>query len=139
MKRNKVAAVVLSLSLGLAGSVALAGHEVAVLDGTSWKVEVHPDEMTEKKGEKSFDETMLFADGMVSLTEYGKMGFASSPYTVTKSGEKDWTFKTESTSASNGASVWTGKIHEDGMNGKLILTKADGSVLTYSFKGHKME
>ena len=118
--------------------VAYASEKVAALDGTSWKVEVGPDSMAKAKGEKEYKEVLTFADGMVSMNEAQKVGFASSPYDLAKSGDKDWTFKTEQGSTSMGQSVWTGTIHEKGMEGKMILTKKDGAVLTYTFKGSQL-
>ncbi len=119
-------------------TVAFASPEVAVLDGTSWKVDVEPDSMSKDKGEKQFKETMTFADGSVTLSA-PKVGFAPSPYTVAKSGEKDWTFKASRSSVEEGSSVWTGLIHDKSVEGKLIWTKNDGAVLTYTFKGNKLD
>jgi hypothetical protein len=82
---------------------------------------------------------VTFADGMVTMNEGQKVGFASAPYEVAKSGEKDWTFKTEQESESAGGSVWTGTIHEKSIEGKLIMTKKGGAVLTYTFKGSKLD
>jgi len=119
-------------------TVAIAGHQVSVLDGTSWKIDVEPDGMTKDKGEKQYKETMTFADGSVSLSA-PKVGSEASPYTVSKSGEKDFVFKAERASAGEGSSVWTGTVHENNVEGKLIWTKNDGSVLTYTFKGNKLD
>jgi hypothetical protein len=118
--------------------VAMAGPKVAVLDGTSWKLEVEPDKMAKLAGEKDFKETLTFADGNVSLSA-PKVGFEPSDYSVTKAGEKDWTFKAERSSAGEGSSVWTGTVHGDDLRGKLIWTKNDGTVLTYTFKGSKLD
>jgi opacity protein-like surface antigen len=118
-------------------SVSMAGHEVAVLDGTSWKVDVDPDSMAKDAGEKQFKETMTFADGKVSLSA-PKVGFESTPYSVTMTG-KDLTFKAERTSAGEGSSVWTGSIHGGNLDGKLIWTKNDGTVLTYTLRGNKLD
>ena len=117
---------------------AMAGHEIAVLDGTSWKVEVEPDAMAKDKGEKQFKETLTFAAGSLSLSA-PKVGFEASPYTMTKAGEKDWTFKAERASTGEGSSVWTGTVHENNVEGKLIWTKNDGAVMTYTFKGNKLD
>jgi hypothetical protein len=119
-------------------TVALASPGVAVLDGTSWKVGVEPDSMAKDKGEKEFKATMTFADGNVSLSA-PKVGFEASPYNVTKAGEKDFTFKAERGSMGEGTSVWTGTVHGNELEGKLIWTKNDGSVLTYDFKGKKLD
>lgn len=121
------------------GMFAFASEKVAALDGTSWKIEVGPDSMAKQKGEKDYKEVLTFADGMVSMNEGQKVGFASSHYDLAKSGDKDWTFKTAQDSQSVGQTVWTGTIHESSMDGKMIMTKKDGSVLTYTFKGNKLD
>lgn len=119
-------------------TVAIASPKVAILDGTSWKVDVEPDGMAKDKGEKQFKETMTFADGNITLSA-PKVGFEASPYSVSKSGEKDFTFKAERASAGEGSSIWTGTVHGNDLEGKMILTKNDGAVLTYTFKGNKLD
>lgn len=119
-------------------TLAMAGSDVAVLDGTSWKVNVEPDDMSQKKGEKQFDETLTFADGKVSLSA-PKVGFEASPYTITKTGEKNYTFKAVRSSSGEGSSVWTGIVKGKSLEGKMIWTKNDGAVLTYTFKGEKLD
>jgi hypothetical protein len=133
--RKTLGLVVLAI---MCSSVALASHEVAVLDGTSWKVEVKPDSMAKDKGEQEFKETLTFADGNVSLSA-AKVGGAPSPYTVSKTGEKDMTFKADRSSAGEGSSTWTGTVHGNDVEGKLIWTKNDGAVLTYTFRGSKLD
>ena len=117
---------------------AIASPKVSVLDGTSWKVDVEPDSMAKDKGEKQFKETLTFADGNITLSS-PKVGTEASPYSVTKSGEKDMTFKAERSSSGEGSSIWTGTGHGNDLEGKMIMTKNDGSVLTYSFKGNKLD
>lgn len=133
--RKLIALFVGALALS---TLALADHQIAVLDGTSWKVDVEPDSMAKDKGEKQFKETLTFAEGSVSLSA-PKVGFEASPYTVSKAGEKDWTFKAERASAGEGSSVWTGTVHDNNLEGKMIWTKNDGAVLTYTFKGNKLD
>ncbi len=117
---------------------AMAEERVAVLDGTSWKVDVEPDNMAQGKGEKQFKETLTFADGNITVSA-PKVGFEATPYSVSKAGEKDFTFKASRTSAGEGNSVWTGTVQGNNLEGKLIWTKNDGSVLTYTFKGTKLD
>lgn len=133
--RKIVVPVLLGLILSTA---AIASPSVAVLDGTSWKLDVEPDAMAKDKGEKEFKETLTFADGSVSLS-VPKVGFEASPYSVLKAGEKDWTFKAERASMGEGTALWTGTVHGNNLEGKLILTKNDGAVLTYTFKGNKLD
>jgi len=119
-------------------TLAVAGHQVAVLDGTSWKLNVDPDNMAKEKGAAEFKPTMTFAEGKVTLTD-SKGTFEASSYTVEKSDKKDWTFKTEQTNPTEGTSIWTGTIHEKSIDGKRIWTKADGQVWTYTFNGSKLD
>jgi len=122
----------------LLSTVAFASPQYAALDGTSWKVDVEPDDMAKGKGEKQFKETLTFAEGNITFSA-PKVGFRASPYSVTKSGEKDYTFKAERTSADEGSSVWTGVVHDKNLEGKLVWTRTDGAVLTYTFKGGKLD
>jgi len=128
----------LAASAIILSTVALASPKVSVLDGTSWKVDVKPDSMAMDKGEKEFKETLTFADGNVTLSA-PKVGSEASPYSVTKEGEKDFTFKAERGSSGEGNSVWTGTVHGKDVDGKMIWTKNDGAVLTYTFKGNKLD
>jgi len=128
----------LALCALIFSTVALASPKVAVLDGTSWKVDVEPDSMAKDKGEKQFKETLTFADGNITLSA-PKVGSEASPYSVTKAGEKDFTFKAERTSSGEGNSVWTGTTHGKDIEGKMIMTRNDGAVFTYTFKGSKLD
>lgn len=119
--------------------VAFGSEKVSALDGTSWKIDIEPDSMAKDKGEKEYKEVLTFADGMVTMTEGQKVGFGSSPYNVVKSGDKDWTFTTDQKSESTGKSVWTGTVHEKNIEGKLIMTRQGGAVLTYTFKGSQLD
>lgn len=131
-------ACVVALAILCAGT-AWADPKPSALDGTSWKVDVKPDAMAEDKGEKSFSETITFADGKLITNEGLKLGFDSAPYTFSRSGEQDWSFSAEQTSATQGKYVWSGTVHKGDIRGKLVWMKRDKSVLTYTFKGDKKE
>ena len=128
----------LAAFLIVVSTLAVAGHQVAVLDGTSWKLDVDPDNMAKEKGAEEFKLTMTFAEGKMTLTD-PKGTFDASLYTVEKSEKKQWTFKTEQTSPTEGTSLWTGTVHGDGIEGKRIWTKANGEVWTYTFNGEKLK
>lgn len=117
----------------------VAFADTKALDGTTWKVEVVPDAMAKEKGEKAFKDSLTFAEGKVSMSACQKMGFEPSPYTASKEGDKDWSFKTEQRSETQGATIWTATIHGDDIRGKMIWTKKDGTVLTYTVKGDKAQ
>lgn len=118
-------------------TVAIASPDVAVLDGTSWKIQVKPDAMAKAAGERQFKETLTFADGNITV-KTPKVGFEASPYSVTAVNKKDWTFVAERSSMGEGTSVWTGTVHDKNVKGKMIWTKNDGEVLTYNFHGNRL-
>ena len=128
----------LAIFVILASTAALAGHQIAPLDGTSWKVEVKPDSMAKDKGAEEFKPTMTFADGKLTLTE-AKGAFDPAPYLVQETGKKELTFKAEQTGSGEGTSVWTGTVSGDNIEGKRIWTKANGEVWTYTFSGKKLD
>lgn len=125
--------------MAMLSAPAFADHKVAVLDGTSWKVEVEPDAMAKDKGEKEFKETLIFADGNLSTTSRQEIGFVASAYTVSPDPKnKDVTFRSEQLSEHEGSSTWTGTIHEDHVEGKMIWKKSNGAIFTFTFKGEKL-
>src|SRR5262249_36941207 len=50
------------------------------LDGSTWSVKVTPDDAAAKKGEKEFDDVIVFRGGKVTMSECVKAGFAASSY-----------------------------------------------------------
>lgn len=136
MKKTLVS--VIGLMVLLAGIALADDDKVNGFDGSSWKVEIKPDGMAKDKGEKEFHDTLTFADGKLVTNEGPKLGFPSVAYMTSRSGDKDWSFTAEQASEAQGNYVWTGTIHEGDIKGKLVWTKTDGTVLTYTFKGDKL-
>jgi len=118
-------------------AVAVASPQVSILDGTSFRVAVTPDAKGHDTGEKEFEEVLTFADGSVTLSA-PKVGLEASPYSVSNVGEKDTTFRVARASSGEGSSVWTGTVHGKDVDGKLVWTKSDGAVSTYTFKGTRL-
>jgi hypothetical protein len=140
MKQTAWVAIFVAIAgaIAMGYTMAAGSAEVAILDGTGWKVNVEPDKLTKDGGEKQFDGTLTFAEGNISFSAT-KVGVDASPYTVSQCGEKECTFKTSRVTMGEGASVWTGVIHGNEVEGKLIWTKNSGEVLTYTFKGTKLD
>jgi hypothetical protein len=128
-------AIGIALCLVAAAGLAFAGDKVSDLDGTSWKIDVSPDGMAKEKGEKEFHDTITFADGLLVTSEGPKLGFGSASYTPARSGDKDWSFTAQQESEGQGKYVWSGTVHQGDMRGKMVWTKPDGTVLTYTFHG----
>ena len=118
---------------------ARADGEAPALDGTSWKIDVQPDAAAQDKV-KPYQEILIFSDGYASFKEAEKSGFAAAAYTTSVEEKgRGRLFRTEQSSATEGTEVWTGAVHGKNIEGKMIFTRQDGSVLTYSFKGRKLD
>ena len=65
-----------------------------------------------------------------------KRGFVPSEYFLAPSRER-WSFTTQQISQQHGVYVWTGEIAGDTMNGVLVWTKPDTTILQYTFEGRK--
>ncbi len=113
-------------------------HPLSDLEGTSWTVKVTPDALAKKKGEKSFDDTLIFANGTVTMTACVKAGFAPSGYTASRAGEV-WLFKTEQTSKKEGQTVWFASLSGSAIKGTMTWTKPDGTILHYAVEGKNAE
>ena len=106
------------------------------LEGTTWDVKVLPDAMAAQKGEKPFDDSLIFKDGKVTMSACVKMGFAPSTYTTIPTGSA-WSFTTHQVSSSQGTTTWTAAVTGDAIKGTMLWTKADGSMLHYTVEGQK--
>ena len=85
---------------------------------SSFKVEVSPDGMARTRARKDFHDTLTFADGTLVTSEGPKLGFQSAPYTMSRSGDKDWNFTAEQASDAQGNYVWSGTVHEGESEGQ---------------------
>ena len=106
------------------------------LEGMTWQVKVTPDAATAQKGEKPFDDTLIFQDGKVTMTACAKAGFASSAYTASPAGDT-WSLTTQQMSNDQGETKWIANLSGNSIKGELIWTKQDGTILHYTFAGKK--
>jgi len=124
------------VALALVAAAAWADAQPAALDGSVWHVRVQPDGLAQKSGEKEFDETLSFQAGKIVTSTASRRGFESAPYVAARSGDSDWSFSADQKGAS-GTFGWSGTAHGDDLRGKLVWTKPDRSVWTYTFHGDK--
>ena len=108
-----------------------------ILEGTRWTVKVSPDKAATAKGEKEFNDTLVFAANKVSMTECTTKGYKPSSYTVRKSGADGWKFTTDQVSETDGKTVWNADIQGTTIKGTVVCTKKDGTILNYTFDGKK--
>lgn len=112
------------------------GDPLPTLDGSKWTIKVVPDAESAEKGEKEFEDELVFAGGKVTMAACVSYGFEASVYRVEiKDGAPRW--KTEQVSEREGTARWIGKVDGDSVTGKLRWTKKDGTELKYTFAGKK--
>jgi len=128
-----VAAVFAAAALMAAQTRPSAG---ASLEGTRWMVTVTPDEHARAKGEKPFEDTLVFESNKVTMTECAKHGFGASGFKQSKTKE-GMSFQTTQESAAEGESTWKGDVSGDSIRGTMKWKKKDGAVLHYTFEGKK--
>ncbi len=109
---------------------------VSLLEGTTWPVTVTPDELTKQKGEKPFEDTLIFKDGKVTMSACVKMGFAPSTYTASPIGDS-WSFWTKQMSKDQGQTTWRAQLTGETIKGTMTWKKQDGSSSRYIFEGKK--
>jgi hypothetical protein len=125
--------------LGIAVAACLFGALTAragALDGTKWKVEVVPDKAAADKGEKEFDDVLIFADGKFTSTALLPKGFKPSKY-KTDIEPKEAEFEVEQLSETNGVADWHGEIRGTNTVGGLEWTQKDRGYLLFEFTGTK--
>jgi hypothetical protein len=111
----------------------------AVLAGTAWRAKLMPDDPEAgKKGHYPFTETLVFAEGKVSMTECNKWGFSPSVFTVARSGDAI-SFAAEQRAGNGGRAAWQAEFKGDTFKGTMVWTRNDGAVLKYIFEGMKVE
>ena len=124
--------VILSAMLLAAAGIVRAG----VLDGTRFKVKVVPDKATADKGEKGFEDELIFADGKFTSTALSRKGFKSTKY---RAESESWEaeFEVELVSATNGVAVWIGEIRgTNALGGLQWIQKGRGDYM-FEFNGTK--
>ena len=110
--------------------------KAATLDGTKWKVKVTPDKAAADKGEKEFDDELIFADGKFTSSACLSHGFKPSKYKY-ESEDNEAEFEVEQVSDKEGVATWLGQVMGTNTVGRLAWKKKDGTNLAYDFNGSK--
>jgi hypothetical protein len=110
-----------------------------VFEKTKWKIAVEPDDDARKAGGKKFDDTISFKGNKLESEELKKKGFEAGVYEGDVRGGAIGTFKATQTSEKEGKAEWSGTITASEIKGELTWTKADGTVLKYSYTGSKKD
>src|SRR2546425_9571373 len=102
MQANRTQRIAILLAMLLASAIIV---HAGVLDGTKWKVKVVPDKAGADRGEKEFDDELIFTDGKFTSTALLRKGFKSSKYNAEVE-PHEAEFEVELVSATNGVAAW---------------------------------
>lgn len=98
------------------------GAPASPLEGTRWRVRVSPDKQGLARGERAFDDELVFTLGRVGMTACIPYGFQPSDYVLRPLDEK-LSFKCQQESPSEGKAVWSGEFRGETLKGVVITTK----------------
>jgi hypothetical protein len=122
------AVIVFVLQLSVVSIALAAGRDA--FEGT-WTITVTPAD-----GGKGYDDTLTFTKGTKLTSAFlKKHGFDETEYDPDTRGGQVQTFTATSTSKKEGTAKWTGTAAAGQLQGTLTWTKADGSVVEYSYTG----
>jgi hypothetical protein len=95
-----------------------------------WAVTVTPDD-----GGKAYEDTLTFAGNKFVSQGCRAHGFAETEYEPDTRGGQIATFTATATSKTEGSAKWTGTAAATEIQGTFAWTKADGSVVNYTYRG----
>ena len=132
MRHKTLAAGIAVLALAvLSAGAPLSAKGKGAEEGT-WKVTVTPDTASAAKGEKEFEDTLVLHKGKFRSTACAAYGFREASY---RTEGNNW--MSDVFSDKQGKNHWHGLVDGDSVSGQLTWTKADGSVMNYTFTGKR--
>jgi hypothetical protein len=106
-------------------------------EGSTWHITVTPDDDARGAGERPFDDTLTFKAGKFTSEKLAAKGFAPVDFDEDSRRGPLAAFTANTKSDSNGTAKWTGTTTGPDLTGNLVWTKADGSVMNYTFTSAK--
>jgi hypothetical protein len=129
-------ALLASLSSLLAGAQPMRGG--GGLTG-SWNISITPDDANQA-GAKPFDEVITFKGDQISAKTLGDRGFKPVHYEEdSRPGGAEQFTATQSNEKDGSKAAWTGNVAATAMEGTLVITKKDGTTISYTFRGNRSD
>jgi len=126
--------------------VMMSGLLILLLCGTAmardqfegkWKITLTPDVDTDAAGEQAFDDTLEFKGVTFIAESFKELGFEAVEYEADTRGLVAASFTATPKSETEGAAKWSGFTTGQEIQGELVWTKKDGTVLRFTYKGTK--
>jgi len=106
-------------------------------EGTVWHVTVTPDDDARGAGERPFEDTLTFKGGKFISDHFKGQGFDPVDFDEDSRRGPLAAFTANIKSDKNGTAKWTGTTTGADISGDLVWTKADGSVMNFSYTGER--
>ena len=106
-------------------------------EGTTWHVTVTPDDDARGNGARPFEDNITFKGGKFTSDYFKAKGFDAIEFDEDSRRGPLAAFTANTKSDSNGTAKWTGTTTGSDISGDLVWTKADGTVMNFSFTGEK--
>jgi hypothetical protein len=130
MRRRLVTLAAVLLAL-LATATPLVAKKKPLNEEASWTIRVTPDTQAAAEGEKVINDTLVLQQGFLkSKVSTEEHAFGTGPYTL-----KGSEFTAQIKSNYEGKIDWSGLWTGDTIAGRMVWTRRDGTVLTYTFSG----
>ena len=104
-----------------------------------WQVTMIPDPETANAGNEQFDDTLIFEKDLFSSEACAQYGFKPVKYELDSRAITAATFTASPKSETDGSAKWEGFTTGQDIRGTVVWTKADGTVLRYSFQGARQQ
>ncbi len=123
-----LAAVLLAL---LITATPLVAKKKTLNEEGAWNLRITPDTQAAAQGEKVINDTLILQQGFLrSKASTDEHAFGTGPYTLRGS-----EFTAQIKSNYEGKIDWSGLWTGDTIAGRMVWTRRDGTVLTYTFSG----
>jgi hypothetical protein len=105
----------------------------------TWKIKISPDEDARRAGEKKDIEDRITLKGSTFVSERWKKEHKFEPVQYEEDTRRYGIaqFSAKPESKTGGRMEWSGMVAASEMKGEITWTKADGTVLKYTFQGEK--
>jgi hypothetical protein len=128
--RGRLAIFVAVFLVLLATATPLVAKKKPLNEEGTWNVKITPDASAVSAGEKAITDVLVLQQGFFHQKGGDEHGYGSTPYTV-----KGSEITAQAKSSFEGKTDWTATWTQDTIAGRMVITRKDGSVLSYTFSG----
>jgi hypothetical protein len=100
-----------------------------------WRVTITPDSDAASAGEREFEDTLEFKGVTFTAEGFKERGFEAVEYESDTRGLVAASFTAKPRSKTDGDAVWSGFTTGQDIQGELVWTRNDGTIVRFTYKG----